>query len=211
MKLLFDVHVAKVAVGALRKIAPQIQAEHIAHWRDGVFPRAGMKTVSSSRTTWRLFRICCAAGVRKNVRIRACFLAMRIPSGQTAPPRWRPPWQRSPKKSATRTRQTSFDFFVYHADNTNKGRSFFKSRDSFAGVLGHPALESLPLRIVRQFLNLLNRNQDETFPRTETDHDPSIFVRRQAWKCNSFLHLIIIAVHLGGDNCSILLSLIVIK
>lgn len=40
MKLLFDVHVAKVAVGALRKIAPQIQAEHIAHWRDGVFLRA---------------------------------------------------------------------------------------------------------------------------------------------------------------------------
>lgn len=40
MKLLFDVHVTRAAVGALRKIAPQIQAEHIAHWRDGAFLRA---------------------------------------------------------------------------------------------------------------------------------------------------------------------------
>ena len=35
MKLLLDVHVAKATVGALRKAAPQIQAEHIAQWRGG--------------------------------------------------------------------------------------------------------------------------------------------------------------------------------
>lgn len=38
--MLFDVHVTRAAVSALRKIAPQIQAEHIARWRDGAFLRA---------------------------------------------------------------------------------------------------------------------------------------------------------------------------
>ena len=38
--MLFDVHVTKAAVGALRKIAPQIEAVHITHWRDGAFLRA---------------------------------------------------------------------------------------------------------------------------------------------------------------------------
>ena len=41
MKLLFDCHVAKAAVGALRKVAPGIQAEHLAQWRGGAFLRAG--------------------------------------------------------------------------------------------------------------------------------------------------------------------------
>lgn len=40
MKLLLDVHVAKAAIGALRKAAPQVQAEHISQWRGGVFLRA---------------------------------------------------------------------------------------------------------------------------------------------------------------------------
>ena len=40
MKVLLDVHVAKATVGALRKIAPDIQAEHIATWRNGVLRRA---------------------------------------------------------------------------------------------------------------------------------------------------------------------------
>ncbi|HEY9171194.1 MAG TPA: DUF5615 family PIN-like protein [Verrucomicrobiae bacterium] len=41
MKLLFDCHVAKATVGALRKVAPGIQAEHLAEWRGGAFLRAG--------------------------------------------------------------------------------------------------------------------------------------------------------------------------
>lgn len=40
MKLLFDVHVAKAAVGALRKTAPNIDAEHISQWRGGAFIRS---------------------------------------------------------------------------------------------------------------------------------------------------------------------------
>jgi predicted nuclease of predicted toxin-antitoxin system len=40
VKLLFDVHVAKAAVAAFRKIAPQIQAEHIVHWHNGTFLQA---------------------------------------------------------------------------------------------------------------------------------------------------------------------------
>lgn len=40
MKLLFDVHVAKATVAALRRIAPQIQAEHIAHWHGGILLQA---------------------------------------------------------------------------------------------------------------------------------------------------------------------------
>lgn len=41
MKLLFDCHVAKATVGALHKVAPGIQAEHLAQWRAGAFLRAG--------------------------------------------------------------------------------------------------------------------------------------------------------------------------
>jgi predicted nuclease of predicted toxin-antitoxin system len=41
VKLLFDCHVAKATVGALRKVAPGIQAEHLAQWRGGAFLRAG--------------------------------------------------------------------------------------------------------------------------------------------------------------------------
>lgn len=37
MKLLLDVHVAKAAIGALRKVTPQVQAEHISQWRGGAF------------------------------------------------------------------------------------------------------------------------------------------------------------------------------
>jgi hypothetical protein len=40
VRLLFDVHVARAAVAALRKIAPQIQAEHIARWQNGKFVAA---------------------------------------------------------------------------------------------------------------------------------------------------------------------------
>jgi predicted nuclease of predicted toxin-antitoxin system len=40
VKLLFDVHIAGATVVALRKIAPQIQSEHIAHWRNGTFLQA---------------------------------------------------------------------------------------------------------------------------------------------------------------------------
>jgi hypothetical protein len=41
VKLLFDCHVTKATVGALRKLAPGIQAEHLAQWRGGAFLRAG--------------------------------------------------------------------------------------------------------------------------------------------------------------------------
>jgi predicted nuclease of predicted toxin-antitoxin system len=41
VKLLFDCHVAKATLGALRKIAPGIHAEHLSHWRGGAFLRAG--------------------------------------------------------------------------------------------------------------------------------------------------------------------------
>ncbi len=41
MKLLFDCHVAKATVGALRKVAPDIRAEHLAQWRGGAYLRAG--------------------------------------------------------------------------------------------------------------------------------------------------------------------------
>jgi predicted nuclease of predicted toxin-antitoxin system len=41
VKLLFDCHVAKATLGALRKIAPGIRAEHLSHWRGGAFLRAG--------------------------------------------------------------------------------------------------------------------------------------------------------------------------
>jgi hypothetical protein len=40
VKLLLDVHVARAAVGALRKAAPRIHAEHISLWRSGAFLRA---------------------------------------------------------------------------------------------------------------------------------------------------------------------------
>ena len=41
MKLLFDCHVAKATIGALRKVAPAIHAEYLAHWRGGAFLRSG--------------------------------------------------------------------------------------------------------------------------------------------------------------------------
>ena len=41
MKRLFDCHVAKATVGALRKVAPGVQAEPFAQWRGGAFLRAG--------------------------------------------------------------------------------------------------------------------------------------------------------------------------
>jgi hypothetical protein len=41
VKLLFDCHVAKATVGAIRKVAPSLQAEHLAQWQGGAFLRAG--------------------------------------------------------------------------------------------------------------------------------------------------------------------------
>jgi len=41
VKLLFDCHVARATLGALRKIAPGIHAEHLSHWRGGAFLRSG--------------------------------------------------------------------------------------------------------------------------------------------------------------------------
>ena len=40
MKLLFDCHIAKAALAALRKTSPMLQAEHLATWRTGAFLRA---------------------------------------------------------------------------------------------------------------------------------------------------------------------------
>ena len=40
MKILLDVHIAKAAIGALRKSTPGIDAEHISQWRGGMFLRA---------------------------------------------------------------------------------------------------------------------------------------------------------------------------
>jgi predicted nuclease of predicted toxin-antitoxin system len=39
VKLLLDVHIAKAALGALQKAAPQVHAEHISQWRGGAFLR----------------------------------------------------------------------------------------------------------------------------------------------------------------------------
>jgi len=56
VKLLFDVHVAKATVGALRKIAPQVQAEHIAHWRSGALLHADDDEIlSACRDEKRVF------------------------------------------------------------------------------------------------------------------------------------------------------------
>ncbi len=41
MRLLFDCHFAKATVGALRKIAPDIEAEHLAQWQDAAFLQGG--------------------------------------------------------------------------------------------------------------------------------------------------------------------------
>ena len=40
MKLLLDVHVAKAGIGALRRVATRVQAEHLSQWRGGAFLRA---------------------------------------------------------------------------------------------------------------------------------------------------------------------------
>ncbi len=40
MKLLTDVHVARATLGALRKLAPGIETEHIAGWRSGALLHA---------------------------------------------------------------------------------------------------------------------------------------------------------------------------
>ncbi len=40
MKLLFDCHIVKAALAALRKVSPALQAEHLADWRGGAFLRA---------------------------------------------------------------------------------------------------------------------------------------------------------------------------
>jgi hypothetical protein len=40
VKLLLDVHIAKAVIGALRKAAPHVHAEHISQWRGGAFLRA---------------------------------------------------------------------------------------------------------------------------------------------------------------------------
>jgi hypothetical protein len=56
VKLLFDVHVAKATVAALRKIAPQIQAEHIASWRNGALLHADDEEIlATCREERRLF------------------------------------------------------------------------------------------------------------------------------------------------------------
>ena len=41
MRLLFDCHIAKATVQALRKRVPTLDAEHLAGWRAGAFLRAG--------------------------------------------------------------------------------------------------------------------------------------------------------------------------
>ena len=48
MKLLLDVHVAKATIGALRKVSPQIQAEHIAQWRGGALLQANDDEILSA-------------------------------------------------------------------------------------------------------------------------------------------------------------------
>lgn len=40
MRLLFDCHVTKATLGALRGLSPEIQAEHLALWRHGAYLRA---------------------------------------------------------------------------------------------------------------------------------------------------------------------------
>lgn len=59
MKLLLDVHVAKAALGALRKAAPQIQAEHIAQWRGGALLAADDDEIlTACRAEKRVFLTC---------------------------------------------------------------------------------------------------------------------------------------------------------
>jgi hypothetical protein len=56
VKLLFDVHIAKATVAALRKIAPQIQAEHIADWHGGMLLQADDDEIlSKCHTESRVF------------------------------------------------------------------------------------------------------------------------------------------------------------
>jgi hypothetical protein len=56
VKLLFDVHVARATVAALRKIAPHLQARHIAHWRDGALLHADDEQIlSACRAEKRVF------------------------------------------------------------------------------------------------------------------------------------------------------------
>jgi len=45
MKLLLDVHVAKAVLGALRKTAPAVQAQHLSQWRHGALLQADDETI----------------------------------------------------------------------------------------------------------------------------------------------------------------------
>jgi len=40
VKLLLESHITKAALGAIRKLAPKLEAEHLANWRGGAFLRA---------------------------------------------------------------------------------------------------------------------------------------------------------------------------
>ena len=53
MKLLFDCHITKAALAALRKTAPGLQAEHLADWRSGAFLRADDATILAACHTER--------------------------------------------------------------------------------------------------------------------------------------------------------------
>jgi len=59
VKLLLDVHVAKATLGALRKAAPQIHAEHIAQWRGGTLLAADDgEILAACHTERRVFLTC---------------------------------------------------------------------------------------------------------------------------------------------------------
>jgi len=72
VRLLFDRHVAKATVGALRKVAPGIQAEHLAQWRGGAFLRAGDDEIlAACHEERRVFLTYDQATVADLLRLRA--------------------------------------------------------------------------------------------------------------------------------------------
>ena len=96
MKLLLDVHVAKAVLGALRKTAPSVQAEHISQWRHGALLTADDEAILAAcypeermLLTYDLATIptCRAVGWWKAARIPESFSRTRTRSNPTRRPK----------------------------------------------------------------------------------------------------------------------------
>ena len=56
MKLLLDVHISKATLNALAKLAPAIEADHLADWHDGTFRNApDVDILAACRIEQRVF------------------------------------------------------------------------------------------------------------------------------------------------------------